>query len=106
LSSADLRRRVVRAWRRVMEIAFMGSRSLLEAGVTRRATPYNENCGPGPVVTGGRRNSEMVASKPDLCVAFHRSIETSKGTKDCVKRALAAGIAVYLVEDSGVFRGG
>jgi hypothetical protein len=42
----------------------------------------------------------MVASKPDLCVAFHQSIETSKGTKDCVKQALAAGIAVYLVEDS------
>jgi hypothetical protein len=49
---------------------------------------------------GPKRNAEMVASKPDLCVAFHRSIETSKGTKDCVKQALAAGITVYLVEDS------
>jgi hypothetical protein len=51
-------------------------------------------------VAGPKRNAEIVASKPDLCVAFHRSIETSKGTKDCVKQALAAGIAVYLVEDS------
>jgi hypothetical protein len=42
----------------------------------------------------------MVASKPDLCVAFHRSIETSKATKDCVKQALAAGIPTYLVEDA------
>jgi hypothetical protein len=42
----------------------------------------------------------MVASKPDLCVAFHRSMETSEGTKDCVRQALAAGIATYLVEDA------
>jgi hypothetical protein len=48
---------------------------------------------------GPKRNAEMVATKPDLCVALHRSIETSKGTKDCVKQALAGGIEVYLVED-------
>jgi hypothetical protein len=48
---------------------------------------------------GPKRNVEMIAAGADLCVAFHRSIETSKGTKDCVKQALAAGIAVYLVED-------
>jgi hypothetical protein len=54
---------------------------------------------------GPRQNAETVASKPDLCVALHRSIEASKGTKDCVKQALAAGIAVYLVEDSrGILR--
>jgi hypothetical protein len=50
-------------------------------------------------VAGPARSAEMVASKPYLCVALHRSIATSKGTKDCVKQALAAGIAVYLVED-------
>jgi hypothetical protein len=49
---------------------------------------------------GPKRNAEMVATQPDLCVALRRSIETSRGTKDCVKQALAAGIAVYLVEDS------
>jgi hypothetical protein len=42
----------------------------------------------------------MVASKPDLCVAFHRSIAASRRTKDRVKQALAAGIATYLVEDA------
>jgi hypothetical protein len=42
----------------------------------------------------------MVASKPDFCVAFHRSIGTSKGAKDCVRQALAAGIPTYLVEDA------
>jgi hypothetical protein len=48
---------------------------------------------------GPKRNAEMVASKPDFCVAFHRSIKTSRGTKDCVKQALAGVIAVYLVEE-------
>ena len=28
-----------------------------------------------------------------------RSLATSKGTKDCVRQALAAGIPVYLIED-------
>jgi hypothetical protein len=41
----------------------------------------------------------MVQSGIDLCVAFHRSLATSKVTKDCVRQALAAGIPVYLVED-------
>jgi hypothetical protein len=49
---------------------------------------------------GPNRNAEMVASKPDLCVALHRSIETSMGSKDCVMQALAARIAVYLLADS------
>ena len=49
---------------------------------------------------GPKRNAEMVASGADLCVAFHRSIETSKGTKDCVRQATAAGIPTYLVEDA------
>jgi hypothetical protein len=35
----------------------------------------------------------------DLCIALHRTIETSKGTKDCVRQALAAGIPAYLIED-------
>jgi hypothetical protein len=28
-----------------------------------------------------------------------RTLETSKGTKDCIRQALAAGIPVYLIED-------
>ncbi len=45
------------------------------------------------------RDREMVKAGADLCIALHRSIETSKGTKDCVRQALAAGIPVYLIED-------
>jgi YspA, cpYpsA-related SLOG family len=45
------------------------------------------------------RNQEMVEAGADLCVALHRSSETSRGTKDCVRQALAVGIPVWLVED-------
>ena len=41
----------------------------------------------------------MVATKPDFVIAIHRDLAKSKGTKDCVRQALAAGIPVYLVED-------
>ena len=51
------------------------------------------------VTSRGLRNREMVEAGADLCIALHRSIETSKGTKDCVGQAVAAGIPVYLVED-------
>jgi hypothetical protein len=49
-------------------------------------------------VAGPARNQEMVQAA-DLCLALHRSIATSRGTKDCVRQALAAGIPVYLIED-------
>jgi YspA, cpYpsA-related SLOG family len=50
-------------------------------------------------IAGPARNGEMVEAGADLCIALHRSIETSKGTKVCVRQALAAGIPVYLIED-------
>ena len=50
-------------------------------------------------VTGPARNREMVQAGADLCVALHRTLETSRGTKDCIRQALAAGIPVYLIED-------
>jgi hypothetical protein len=50
-------------------------------------------------IAGPRRNQEMVQAGADLWVALHRSIETSKVTRDCVREALAAGIPVWLIED-------
>lgn len=47
---------------------------------------------------GPIRNQEMVSAGADLCLAVHRSLATSKGTKDCVTRALSAGIPTYLIE--------
>jgi copper homeostasis protein CutC len=68
-----------------------------EAGIEHEPRParWNElGRKAGPV-----RNAAMVAAGADLCIALHRSIEASKGTKDCVRQALAAGIPVYLIED-------
>ena len=54
---------------------------------------------------GPARNREMVKAGADLCLAFHRSLATSKGTKDCARQALAAGIPTYLIDsDVGLRR--
>ena len=50
-------------------------------------------------VAGPARNREMVQAGADLCIGLHRSLASSKGTKDCVRQALAAGIPVWLIED-------
>lgn len=45
---------------------------------------------------GIRRNQQMLAEgRPDLVIYFHKSLERSKGTRDMVRRARAAGVAVY-----------
>jgi len=65
-------------------------------GVTHEPHPaewalYGDAAGP-------LRNTEMLkAGKPDLVLAFHDNIEDSKGTKDMVTKAKAAGVPVYLV---------
>ena len=46
---------------------------------------------------GPIRNDQMLKENPDLVVAFHDSLATSKGTGHCVKRALAKKMVVYLV---------
>jgi hypothetical protein len=50
-------------------------------------------------IAGPVRNKEMVDSGADLCIALHRSIARSNGTKNCILHALNAGIATYLIED-------
>jgi hypothetical protein len=52
---------------------------------------YNANAGP-------IRNAEMVAAGAGLCVALHRFLRQSRGTKDCVRRAIEAKIPTYLVD--------
>jgi hypothetical protein len=46
---------------------------------------------------GPIRNQAMVDAGAALCLAFHRDLPNSKGTGDCVRRALAAGIPTWLV---------
>jgi hypothetical protein len=50
-------------------------------------------------VAGPARTRATVGSGADMCIAVHGSLATSKGTKDCVREALAAGIPVFLIED-------
>jgi len=40
----------------------------------------------------------MVSLGADLCLAFHRSIESGRGKRDCISRAIAAGIPTWLVD--------
>jgi hypothetical protein len=58
---------------------------------TKYGVRYNANAGP-------IRNAATVAAGAEMCVAFHRFLAKSRGTKDCVGRALEAGIPTYLVD--------
>ena len=49
--------------------------------------------------TIGQKNHELIKGAPDLCLAVHYSIKTSKRTRDCVHQALQAGIPSYLIEN-------
>ena len=40
----------------------------------------------------------MVAAGAGLCIAVHRYVFNSKGTKDCANQAIAAGIPTYLID--------
>jgi hypothetical protein len=39
----------------------------------------------------------MIDAGAEMCFAFHRAISSSMGTKDCARRAIAAGIPTYLI---------
>jgi hypothetical protein len=44
------------------------------------------------------RNERLISTGADLCVVVHRSLATCESTKDCARRAIAAGIPTYLIE--------
>ena len=46
---------------------------------------------------GPRRNRQMLSLKPDLVLAFHEDISSSKGTKDCMDEAVRRQIPVELI---------
>lgn len=47
---------------------------------------------------GPKRNAYMIDNlQPDLVLAFHPDLESSKGTKDCVDKALYAEIPVVYI---------
>lgn len=47
---------------------------------------------------GPRRNQSMVEAGADMCIAIHENLRGSRGTKDCVRRAIAAGVPTYLID--------
>ena len=50
---------------------------------------------------GPIRNGQMLAESPDLVLAFHDNIGSSKGTKDMIARAKKAGVPVRLFTSKG-----
>ena len=48
---------------------------------------------------GAIRNREMIKYEPELVIAFHNSIEESKGTADMLYVAECSGILYILVEE-------
>jgi hypothetical protein len=40
----------------------------------------------------------MVAKGADLCIAVHKFLMNSRGTRDCCNQAIAAGIPVWLID--------
>lgn len=53
---------------------------------------------------GPYRNQQMINLQPILVLAFHNKIKKSKGTKDCVKRALKREIPVHQINSRGQHR--
>jgi hypothetical protein len=50
----------------------------------------------GPV-----RNGEMATMGADICIAVHRFLMNSKGTRDCCNQTIAAGIPTWLIDSEG-----
>lgn len=78
-----------------------------ELGFSVRSYPADwEHDGRG---AGPRRNARMLEKEHpgsdglhfDLCLAFTDDIVNSKGTRDMVKRCLAAGIPVEIIDSKG-----
>jgi hypothetical protein len=48
---------------------------------------------------GPIRNRKMLSMNPDLVIAFHNDIESSKGTKDCITEAKKREIPVEIIKN-------
>jgi hypothetical protein len=42
----------------------------------------------------------MIGAIAAMCIALRRRLAQRRGTKDCVRRAIAAGIPTYLVDST------
>lgn len=48
---------------------------------------------------GPIRNQQMLEENPDLVIAFHNDLNSSKGTKDMINRAKKAGIPTEVISN-------
>jgi hypothetical protein len=83
----------------------------LDTIAARRATLMGWQIEPHPAewklhgrAAGPIRNRLMVMTDPALCIAFHDHIERSKGTKDCLERAIGAAIKSALYSQTGLVK--
>ena len=65
----------------------------------RAIVRHDRNGVPYDAGAGSRRNEMMIARGVDLCLAVHRNLGGSRGTKDCVRQAIGVGITTYLIAD-------
>jgi hypothetical protein len=63
-----------------------------------RREPYPAEWIHHGAAAGPIRNGRMVKAGARFVLAVHRFLANSKGTKDCVRQAMAAGIPVYLID--------
>lgn len=64
----------------------------------RTVEVYDADWNEHGLAAGPIRNQEMLdKGKPDMVVGFHDDIAKSKGTKDMLKRSIAAGVPTMLV---------
>jgi hypothetical protein len=48
---------------------------------------------------GPIRNSKMIKANPDIVIAFHNNIESSRGTKNMILQAKNKGIKVLIIKE-------
>lgn len=66
--------------------------------------PYPANWNEYGRAAGPIRNQQMLNSGVDVCLAFHNSIDESKGTKDMIRRVERAGIRGALYGNGSLIR--
>jgi ABC-type sugar transport system substrate-binding protein len=79
---------------RGVDAAFADAAREAGCGVCSFAAAWDEH----GKAAGPRRNQEMINEGAEFVIAVHRSLAWSRGTRDLVTRALAAGIPVYLID--------
>src|SRR5262249_33867496 len=67
-------------------------------GLGLHVEAYSANWDKHGDAAGPIRNGDMVRSGADLCIAMHQFLANSRGTKDCVRKALDANIPTYLID--------